>query len=177
MCRCNPDDLVASALTGDLTMTPDGELSTPAGFFLGLRASFSVTESDGRFGTRLIFQSDVTTANRDRIARQAVALDLQLVWLGPNDFWPNCVGESDCFLAIATVTAVAPAFPGLSASLSATGSDGSLGTRLIFRSDVTTANRDRIARQAVALDLQLVWLGPNDFWPNCVGESDCFLGG
>jgi len=94
----HPVSRVASALTTDLTMTPDGELSTPAGFFPGLRASFSTKEPDGTFGTRLIFQSDVTTANRDRIARQASSLDLEVVWLGPNDFWPDCLGESDCDL-------------------------------------------------------------------------------
>jgi len=94
----DPDSRVASALTTDLTMVGQGDLSSPAGFFRGLRGSTRVKESDGRFGTRLIFQSDVTTANRDRIARQASSLDLEVVWLGPNEFWPDCVGETDCDL-------------------------------------------------------------------------------
>jgi len=79
-----------------LTMAGPGDLASPAGFFRGIRSAGAIVESDGMSGLELLFQTDVTTANRDRIAGAADELGLILVWLGPNDTWPHC--EVDCYL-------------------------------------------------------------------------------
>ena len=90
------DAFVADDFLDPLTKAPAGEPSTPAGFIPGLRSTSVVRDLEGVFGVRIVFQTEVGVADRDLLFRRSQSLGLSLIWLGPDDRWPDCLGEADC---------------------------------------------------------------------------------